>query len=134
MTSCQQIVTSLLILRFMVNLEQSGRRILDAQSVKLPFSLIVTFYLTQTENRTKKSLTQLSYYCFEYCFHVSCIILTSFRKWGEGGGGNSTPHLKTTPKKSTQVRVKQLCICSYSFIRGNDAFIMPPQYKQHLSH
>ena len=28
------------------------------------FSLI-TFYLAKTENRTKKSLTQLSYYCFE---------------------------------------------------------------------
>ena len=28
----------------------------DAQSVKLMFSLIVTFYLTKTENRTKKSL------------------------------------------------------------------------------
>ena len=25
----------------------------------------ITFYLTQTENRTKKSLTQLSYYCLE---------------------------------------------------------------------
>ena len=24
-----------------------------------------TFYLSKTENRTKKSLTQLSYYCFE---------------------------------------------------------------------
>ena len=29
------------------------------------FSLIVTFYLAKTENRTKKSLTQLSYYCLE---------------------------------------------------------------------
>ena len=29
------------------------------------FSLIVTFYLTKTENRTEKSLTQLSHYCFE---------------------------------------------------------------------
>ena len=27
-------------------------------------SLIVTFYLTRTESRTKKSLTELSYYCF----------------------------------------------------------------------
>ena len=27
--------------------------------------LIVTFHLTKTENRTKKSLTQLSHYCFE---------------------------------------------------------------------
>ena len=27
------------------------------------FSLIVTFYLTKTENRTQKSLTLLSHYC-----------------------------------------------------------------------
>ena len=32
---------------------------------KLKFSLIVTFYLTKSENRTKKSQTQLSHYCFE---------------------------------------------------------------------
>ena len=32
---------------------------------KLIFSLIVTFYLTKTENGTKKSLTQLSHYFFE---------------------------------------------------------------------
>ena len=29
------------------------------------FSLIATFYLTKIENRTKKSLTKLSHYCFE---------------------------------------------------------------------
>ena len=29
------------------------------------YILIVTFYLKKTENRAKKSLTQLSYYCFE---------------------------------------------------------------------
>ena len=49
----------------MVNLEQSESWIPDALSVKLTFSLKVTFYLTKTENRTKKSLTQLSHYCFE---------------------------------------------------------------------
>ena len=27
--------------------------------------LTVTFYLTKTENRAKKSLSQLSHYCFE---------------------------------------------------------------------
>ena len=43
------------------NLEQSGNRIPNAQSLKLIFSLIVTFYLTKTENGTKKSLTQLSH-------------------------------------------------------------------------
>ena len=47
---------------------QSGairRRIPDAWSVKLTFSLRVTFYLTKAVNRIKKSLTKLSYYCFE---------------------------------------------------------------------
>ena len=44
MTSCQQIVTSL------VNLEPSKSRIPDAQSVKVKFSLKITFYLRKTEN------------------------------------------------------------------------------------
>ena len=35
------------------------------ESVKDMFSVIVTFCLTKTENRTKKSQTQLSHYCFE---------------------------------------------------------------------
>ena len=65
MTSCQQFVTSLPFFRFMANLEPSGSRIPDALSVKLTFSLKVTFYLTKTENRTKKSFTQLSHCCFE---------------------------------------------------------------------
>ena len=37
----------------MANLEKSGSKILDAWSVKLTFSLTVTFYITKTENRTK---------------------------------------------------------------------------------
>ena len=38
----------------------------NAWSVKVTFSLTVTFYLTKTENRTnKKSLTQPSHYCVE---------------------------------------------------------------------
>ena len=41
----------------MANLEQSGSRIPDAWSLVLTFSLILNFYLTKTENRTKKSLT-----------------------------------------------------------------------------
>ena len=44
---------------------QSGSQILDAWSVKLEFSLIVTYCLTITKIRTKKSLTQLSYIYFE---------------------------------------------------------------------
>ena len=65
MTSCQEIVMSLLFFQFTANLEQFRSRIADALSVKLVFSLIVTFYLTETENRTKKSLKQFSHYCFE---------------------------------------------------------------------
>ena len=38
----------------------SGRK-----SVKLMLPLIVTYYLTKTQTRTKKSLTQLSHYCFK---------------------------------------------------------------------
>ena len=45
----------IVILTIMVNLEQSGIRSPGAWSVKLTFSLIVTFYLKQSENRTKKS-------------------------------------------------------------------------------
>ena len=46
-------------------LQSHPAQISDAWSIKLTFSLIVTYYLTKTKNRTKKSLTQLSYYCFE---------------------------------------------------------------------
>ena len=63
--SYRQIVTSLSFFQIMANLEQSGSRILDAQHVKFIFSLVETFFLSKTENRTKKSLTQPSHYCFE---------------------------------------------------------------------
>ena len=62
MTLSWEIVTSLQIFQFTVNLEQSECQVPDA---KLMFSLIVIFYLTKTENRTNKSQTQLSYYSFE---------------------------------------------------------------------
>ena len=55
MTSCQKIVTSLSFFGFLANLE----------SAKVMFSGIVTFSLTKPENRTKKSLIQLSLCCFE---------------------------------------------------------------------
>ena len=58
--SLQKIVTLLLFFEFLANLEQSGGRIPDTESAKVMFSVIVTFFLTKTENRTKKSLTQLS--------------------------------------------------------------------------
>ena len=35
------------------------------------FSLTVTFYLAKTENKTKKSLTQHSHYCFEKKYYFS---------------------------------------------------------------
>ena len=35
----------------------------NPQSLFFKFSLITTFYATKTENRTKISLTQPSYYC-----------------------------------------------------------------------
>ena len=63
MTSCRQIVT--LFFFIYSNLQSSGRGIPNKWPKKLPITLIVTFYLTQPENRAKKSLTQLSYYCFE---------------------------------------------------------------------
>ena len=50
MTSHQQIMTSLSFFQFMANLEPSGSRIPEAESVKLTFSLKVTFNLTKTEN------------------------------------------------------------------------------------
>ena len=38
--------------------EPSGSQIHDARSVVFTFSLIITFYLTKTESRTKTPLTQ----------------------------------------------------------------------------
>ena len=64
MTTCQQIVTSLSFFQFMANLQLSGSRISEEWSIEITFSLTMTFYLTKTENKIKKSLTELSYYCF----------------------------------------------------------------------
>ena len=47
MTLCRKIATSLSFFQFMVNLEQFRSQIPDAQSVKLMFSLIVTFFFLQ---------------------------------------------------------------------------------------
>ena len=65
MTACRKIMTSLPFFQFLANLEQSGSRIPDVQSIKIIFSLIVTFCPKKTEIRTKISLTKLSHYCFE---------------------------------------------------------------------
>ena len=68
----QKIVTLLSFFQFMVNLEQCRSRITGVWSVKFMFSLIVTFYFTKPENRTKKPLAQkslaqksLNLYCFD---------------------------------------------------------------------
>ena len=65
MASCRKIMTSLSFFGVLANLEQSGGRIPDTESARVMFSVIGTFSLTETENRTKTSLTQLSRYCFE---------------------------------------------------------------------
>ena len=61
-TSCDVIVILLIYNQFGAIWKPDSGSI--ACNVKLTFSLIVTFYLTKTENRTKKSQTQLSHYCF----------------------------------------------------------------------
>ena len=58
---------AIVIFRFSADFQQSGSRILNAWiPVSSPtFSLIKTFYLIKTEKRTKKSITQSWYSCFE---------------------------------------------------------------------
>ena len=58
-------MTSLSLFGFLVNLEQFGGRIPDTESAKVMFSVIANVFLTKTVNKTKKSLTKLSHYCFE---------------------------------------------------------------------
>ena len=53
MMSCWQMMILLLVFQFMANLEQSRIQDPGAWSVIFTFSLIVSFYLTKTENRTK---------------------------------------------------------------------------------
>ena len=65
LTPCRQIAMSLSFFQFMTSLEQFGSLIPNSISVKLTFSLTVTFYISKNKNNTKKSLTQLSYYYFE---------------------------------------------------------------------
>ena len=63
--SCREIGTSLLFFGFLANLEQSGGWIPKTGSPKVTFSVIVSFCLTKTENRTKKSLSGFSHSFFE---------------------------------------------------------------------
>ena len=57
MTSCRKIVTLSSFFGFLANLEPSGGRIPDTESAEVMFSVTLTFYLTKTENRTKKFLS-----------------------------------------------------------------------------
>ena len=61
----QKIVMSLSFFGFLANLDQFRGWIPDTKSAKFMFSVMITFCPTKTENRTKKSLRQLSHYCFE---------------------------------------------------------------------
>ena len=54
LTSSRNIVTSLSFFGFLANLEQWGGQIPDTESTKIMFSVVGTFSLTKTENRTKK--------------------------------------------------------------------------------
>ena len=65
-TQGRQFVTPLTFFQFIAHLEQSGSLIPGAWSVKLTFMVCKTYIfinssllLTKTENRTKKSLTEL---------------------------------------------------------------------------
>ena len=74
-------------------------------------SLIVTFYITKTENRRvlvlKGMSSETTYVCvLTWQISSSSIILTSFRQEGGGGSNFIPPTLKQTPKKPTQIRVK----------------------------
>ena len=56
-----EILTPLSFFQFTGNLQQSGSRIRDLYPVRLIFLLTVSFYISKTENRTKKCLTQFSH-------------------------------------------------------------------------
>ena len=87
MTSCNNFFL------FIANLQPSGpsgSRIPDACSVELIFSLLITFYLTKSENRTKTSLTQLSCYCFElrWFFSRKLLIFLQRKRWHQQNEGD----------------------------------------------
>ena len=65
MTLCRQVATLFSFFEFMANFHLLRDRIPDEWSIKYTFLLRVTFYLTKLGTRIRKSLTQLSYYCFE---------------------------------------------------------------------
>ena len=66
----------------MANLQPPESRIPDAWSIKLTFSLIVTFYLTEPKSRTKKSQRQFLYYLFDLQYYF-CQKILIFAKRAE---------------------------------------------------
>ena len=56
-----------IIVIFLIYVQFRAIRKLDPESIslELTFSLTVTFYHIKSENRTTKSLTQFSHFCFE---------------------------------------------------------------------
>ena len=107
MTSCKRIVKSLLFFQFMANLEQSRSRSPKALSVELTFSSIVTLYLTKTENRIKKSLTQLSHYCFEKRYNIwqKMLVFSENKCWYQQ---NWEGHVT-----KRYIFWNYICVCSY---------------------
>ena len=58
-------VRLLYFIQFMANLQPPRSRIPDKKSIKRKCQIRAIYYLPKTENRTKKSLTQLLYNCFK---------------------------------------------------------------------
>ena len=83
------------------------------QSVKCIFSFIVTFYLIKTENRTKKSLTQLSHYCFVYMYYLCKIMLIFCKKNAHISKIKSVLALRCIFSETTYVCVPTYQICSF---------------------
>ena len=103
MTSCQQIVTSLLFVQFMANLEKFGSRIPKARSAKFTFSL--NFFSKKNADISKIKEVLVLKGIFSETAYV-CILtyqISSFQH--RNGGGKFYPRKKRTPKKPTQIRV-----------------------------
>ena len=74
MASCWQIMTPSSFFQLIVDLKQSRTRISGTWSIISTFLFIATFYFTKTENRIRKSVTQLSYYPIKkrFYFYQEC--------------------------------------------------------------
>ena len=117
---------SLSFFQFMANLEQYGSRI---PGVTLTFSLIVTFYLTKTENGTKKCLTQLSHYCFEERSYFWQKMLIFCKRNADIGKINEVWVLKEIFSENTYVRVLTYQILSF-YHNSNEFYPQKQQIPQ----